>query len=242
MKYLASVLIALAVFLAPLSLSVGAPQTAQAYTGYPTFSIVSVVRNQSVTIQTYNLPAGDRFAVQMGNFGTRGVGGIRVATLNSGAGGSQTLTYNIPAGLKGYYSIAIRLQSTSGSGYYAYNWFYNNNAGSGGTVGKGGQPASGYSGYPTMYIERVRRNQNVTVRFYNLPANDEFKVTMGYMGTRGVGGIKVIALDTLTGGNQTHKFQIPSVLHGQYQIAIRIQSKTGSGYYAYNWFYNTNAN
>jgi hypothetical protein len=178
----------------------------------------------------------------MGNFGTRGVNGIRVATLKSGAGGSKTLTYSIPGGLKGYRSIAIRLQSTSGSGYYAYNWFYNNTAGtSSGNTGKGGQP-SGYSGYPTMFIERVRRNQNVTVRFYNLPANDEFKVTMGYMGTRGVGGIKVISLDTLSGGNQTHKFQIPSGLYGQYQIAIRIQSKTGSGYFAYNWFYNTNAN
>jgi hypothetical protein len=27
--------------------------------------------------------------------------------------------------MKGKSTIAIRIQSTSGGGYYAYNWFYN---------------------------------------------------------------------------------------------------------------------
>jgi hypothetical protein len=33
-------------------------------------------------------------------------------------------------------------------------------------------------------------------------------------------------------------FSIPSDLRGLTRIAIRIESKTGSGYFAYNWFFN----
>ena len=65
---------------------------------------------------------------------------------------------------------------------------------------------------------------------------------MGYYGTQGMGGIKVIWLDSIGGGNQTHTFTIPEAMKGQYKIAIRLQSKTGSGYYAYNWFYNNTTN
>ncbi len=58
--------------------------------------------------------------------GTRGINGIQVDTIKSGNGGSFSATFTIPSALKGYKQIAIRLQSTTGSGYYAYNWFYNN--------------------------------------------------------------------------------------------------------------------
>ena len=63
----------------------------------------------------------------MGAMGTRGVNGIKVATTSAGKGGIFTVTYNIPEALKGSYQIAIRLQSPT-SGYYGYNWFYNNTA------------------------------------------------------------------------------------------------------------------
>jgi hypothetical protein len=97
------------------------------YSGIPTFSIVSVVRDSSVTIKTNNFPANDTFQVTMGAYGTYGIGGVVVATTSSGAGGSFTVTYNIPSSLAGSYQIAIRLQSPTSS-YYAYNWFYNNTA------------------------------------------------------------------------------------------------------------------
>jgi hypothetical protein len=80
-----------------------------------------------VTIKTKNLPPNDKFKVTMGKFGTLGIGGTVVATTDSGAGGSITITYDIPAGLKGLSKIAIRMQSPT-SGYFAYNWFYNNTA------------------------------------------------------------------------------------------------------------------
>lgn len=93
------------------------------YTGYPAFAIVNVVRSQSVTIRGNNFPANTAFEVLMGNYGTLGVGGTTVQTLNSGAGGVFTATYAIPAVYSNTAQIAIRLQSASG--YYAYNWFYN---------------------------------------------------------------------------------------------------------------------
>lgn len=90
----------------------------------PTFSIVSVVANQSVTIQTHNFPANEQFEVRMGFFGTQGVNGTWVTNTATNSGGSFTTTYTIPANLRGLSTIAIRLQSASG--YYSYNWFYNN--------------------------------------------------------------------------------------------------------------------
>ena len=95
------------------------------YSGVPTFTITSVVRDSSVTILTNNFPANDTFNVRMGPIGTQGIGGILVGTVNSGAGGSFSATFNIPPSLYGSYQIAIRLESPT-TGYYAYNWFYNN--------------------------------------------------------------------------------------------------------------------
>ncbi|HNT53965.1 MAG TPA: hypothetical protein PKG95_04585 [Anaerolineaceae bacterium] len=95
-----------------------------AYTGIPTFSIQAVVRDQTVTILTKNLPPNQTFTVRMGAYGTRAIGGIVIGTTESGAGGALTLTYTIPDSLKGRYQIAIRMDSPQG--YYSYNWFYNN--------------------------------------------------------------------------------------------------------------------
>jgi hypothetical protein len=102
------------------------PTTPQpSYAGYPYFFIAAVVRDQTVTINAHNFPANDTFTVTMGPMGTRGAGGIVVGTTSTGGGGAFTTTYNVPAALAGSYQISIRLQSPS-SGYYAYNWFFNN--------------------------------------------------------------------------------------------------------------------
>ena len=89
----------------------------------PTFSIVSVQRDTSVTIRTSNFPPNQAFTVRMGALGTRGVNGTVVATTDSGAGGSFEATYSIPQNLQGRTTIAIRLESPQG--YFSYNWFYN---------------------------------------------------------------------------------------------------------------------
>ena len=219
-----------------LMLAAGAPQTMRvsASSGtIPTFSVIDVNPDKNITIRTYNFPANDTFAVLMGKIGTKGVNGIRVATQNSGKGGSFTAKYQIPDELKGLDLIAVRLQSTTGSGYFSYNWFVNNTSGTGGLV----NPRPGYTGFPTFSIVSVEQGKTVTIRTSNLPPEDTFTVYMGKMGTKAIGGIKV---DTFKSGNdkvQNLTFKIPDALKGRTQIAIRFQSPT-TGYFAYNWFWN----
>jgi hypothetical protein len=101
------------------------PQPPDGYKGIPTIWIEGVVRNQSVTIQTRNFPPKVNFDVLMGPIGTRAVNGYYVGHLYSGGGGTMTATYTIPPALRGSYKIAIRIQNPP-TGYYSYNWFYNN--------------------------------------------------------------------------------------------------------------------
>ena len=227
------ILVLLALPMGQLNVLASSEPASAAYSGYPTFSISSVVKNTTVTIKTHNLPPNDEFKVRMGKIGTKAVGGIVVGSFSSGSGGAKTLTFDIPADLKGLKQIAIRFDSTTGSGYFAYNWFWNNPSGGGGT-GTGGT-----AGYPTFKITAVVRNSSVTIKTYDLPKNDTFAVRMNKMGTKGVNGIKVDTFSSGSGGTQTFTFTIPDELKGLKQIAIRFDSTTGSGYFAYNWFYNT---
>lgn len=236
MKRLISIL-----FTIVLMLSFFAPAAAkevgpgiQHYVWYPYFYILSVVPNQSVTIQAYNFPANDSFTVTMGAYGSLGIGGTVVGTTSSGSGGSFVATYTIPSNLVGSYRIAIRLQSPT-SGYYAYNWFYNNVS-----TTPAPTPIPGYSGHPYFYINSVVKDTSVTIQAYNFPPDDTFTVTMGPYGSLGIGGTVVSTTSTGSGGGFTATYNIPAGLAGSYRIAIRLQSPT-SGYYAYNWFYNNSS-
>ncbi len=208
--------------------------TASAYSGYPYFHISSVSPDNSVTIKAYNFPANDTFKVMMNKIGTKGVNGIVVDTISTGTGGSFTATFSIPNTLKGQRQIAIRLQSTSGSGYYAYNWFYNAPA----KFGTGGPYPSKYKGHPTITVTKVVKDKYILLQMNNLPKNDQFTVLMGKYGTKGVKGIQISSFSTGAGGSQSIKVKIPKSLKGVSPIAVRIQSTSGSGYFAYNWFYN----
>lgn len=199
----------------------------------PTFSIASVVTDQTVTVTTSNFPANQNFVVTMGAMGTKGVGGIVVATTNSGVGGSFSATYNVPAQLKGAQQIAIRMQTTHANPYFAYNWFWNNTTGTGGT---GGIP--GYTGIPTFSIASVQMGSKVTIQTTNFPPNQSFTVTMGAMGTKGVNGVVVGTMNSGAGGALTATFNIPAQFANAYQVAIRAQTAHANPYFAYNWFYN----
>lgn len=218
------------------------PTQPPGYTGFPVFKILSVVADSSVTIETNNLPPNDSFVVTMGPMGTKGIGGIVVDTVDSGTGGTKQYTFSIPSSLYGSYKISIRMQSPT-SAYYAYNWFYNNTTGAvqpTATPGPSPTQPPGYTGYPAFNILSVVRDSSVTIKTINLPPSDSFVVTMGPMGTQGIGGIVVDTVDSGTGGTKQYTFSIPSALYGSYKISIRMQSPT-SGYYAYNWFYNNTA-
>jgi len=195
----------------------------------PTTDIVSVTVDTSVTLKTNNFPANDKFDVYMNTFGTLGIGGVKVATVDSGAGGSLTFTFNIPASLKGLDRIAIRLQSPT-SGYFAYDWFNNK---TGGTTSTPSVP----SVIPTFSIQSVVKDSTVTIQTANFPKNLKFDVLMNTFGTLGIGGVKVDTVDSAGGGTLTFTFNIPASLAGLDRIAIRLQSQTG-GYFSYNWFNN----
>lgn len=245
----------LAVFvIAPMQAS-----TSQA-AAIPTFSITAVVTDSTVTIQTFNFPKNDTFNVRMGLYGTQAIGGTLVTTQASGAGGSFTATYNIPAGLKGQQRIAIRLESPT-SGYYAYNWFWNNtttvaatatpgpSATPGPTATPGGPTATPAptktpnpnlpaSGFPSFTITAVDRNNTVTIKGTNFTKNDTYTVRMGNYGTLAIGGTVVdSAFKTDATGAFTATFNIPAGLKDLSRIAIRMDSPS-TGYYAFNWFWN----
>ncbi|KUK68832.1 MAG: hypothetical protein XD89_0930 [Anaerolineae bacterium 49_20] len=203
------------------------PEEPSTYTGIPTFTITDVVEDENVTIVTDNFPAEYNFDVLMGKIGTQGINGIYVTTVNSGAGGALTGTFDIPDELKGESKIAIRLQSDTDN-YYAYNWFYNND---------GNEPDPVYTGIPAISISSVEPDESVTVELHNFPYEKEFIVLMGKIGTRGIGGIEVTRIDSGDGGDFTETFEIPAELEGLNQIAIRLQTSDGV-FYAYNWFYN----
>ena len=90
---------------------------------------------------------------------------------------------------------------------------------------------------PTFTITDVVRNNSVTIQTANFPAHRTWTVTMGLMGTRGVGGVAAGTWDSGTGGSLTATFTIPASLADTHQIAIRLES---GSYYSYNWFYNNN--
>jgi hypothetical protein len=207
------------------------------YTGYPTFSIASVVKGEKVSITPKNFPPNDKFDVRMNWMGTRGEAGAIVETVTTNANGKLSdTTYKIPDFLAGAYQVAIRLESPT-SGYYAYNWFYNNTT-TGGTPPPTDPGKPSYVGYPTFAIGSVIRDKNVGIVPSNFPPNDSFNVRMNWMGTRGVGGTIVQTVTTDSKGNLSDlKYPIPGYLMGEYQIAIRLESPA-SGYYAFNWFYN----
>ncbi len=194
-----------------------------AYNGIPTFTIVSVITDQNVTIQTYNFPANYNFQVLMGAYGTQGIGGTPVATTNSGAGGSFQATFSIPAILQGYQRIAIRMQNTTG-GFFAYNWFWNNTS-------------TSSTGIPTFTVTGVVIDSTVTIAMVNLPVNYTFDVRMGALG---ISGTQVASFNSGAGGSLSATYSIPASLKGSHQIAIWIESTTG-GFFAFDWFSNNNS-
>ena len=93
------------------------------------------------------------------------------------------------------------------------------------------------STYPTFAISEVKTDESVTILTNNMPANKNFNVLMGEIGTKGIDGIVVATLNSDKGGSFLATFPIPEQLKGRAQIAIRLEG-TDNPYYAYNWFWN----
>lgn len=213
------------------------PASTRDYTGIPTFSIVSVRPNVDFTIQTNNFPANQLFDVRVGLMYTQGINGIKVGEIASGAGGSIQATFPIPAELHNQARLTIRAQTRHTTPYYAYNWFWNN-AGAAPGGGTGGQPVPSLpsTGAPTIRVCKVVRDGSIEFQTSNYPANMNFTVSMGPLGTQGLLGATAGTFNSGAGGSFRVSMPVPDAVKGLNQIAIRAQ---GSPYFSYNWFWNT---
>jgi hypothetical protein len=105
---------------------------AEAYSGdwllppgtYPHTVVNKINKNDSVKISGFNFTKNDEYTVRMAPFGNKAIGGIIVATFDTGDESTFTKKFEIPAGLQGISPIAIRFESKN-STYYAYDYFYN---------------------------------------------------------------------------------------------------------------------
>jgi hypothetical protein len=213
------------------------PTTVQAYSGYPTTSIASVVEGDSVTLNIYNLPKDIDFRVLIGKFGTLGVGGTKVATFDSEDGGTQVFTFDIPDALADETRLAIRIEATEGVPYFAYDWFNNNSDPDDDDASEGVTPPVSPTAITTR-IMKVVEGEDVTIKVMGLPKNIDFKVLIGKFGTLGVGGTQVGTFDSAGGGTQTFTYDIPDALIDEDRLAIRIESTEGTKVFAYDWFWN----
>lgn len=190
----------------------------------PLMAIESVVVNESVTVRTYNFPAGRTFLVRMGPNGTLGIDGTPVGTIDSALGGSFLATFPIPQNLKGLERIAIRAESNP---YFAYNWFDN-------------QPVEVIQ-TPTFRVCGVVRDTSVTIRTNSTFApNRDFLVLMNFMGTLGTNGYVVGSFNSGPTGVVSGTYPIPFGLQGLDQIAIRTE-QVGGSFFSYNYFNNQTA-
>jgi hypothetical protein len=203
----------------------------------PTFDIVNVTRNGTVTIETSNFPPNQTFFTTIGYIGSRGIGGIPVGSFDSNAGGTFQVQFTIPMALYNQGKLAIRTQTSHANPYYSFNYFHNTDGNVPPGPGQGGIPV--YSGIPTIDMTAVVRNVSVTFQTNNYPANQNFSVYMGPIGTRGLGGTLVGQFASGEGGSFDVTVPIPANLANSNQIAIRVQTNHPSPYYSYNWFNNT---
>lgn len=229
------------------------------YTTYPTyyptsystgtttnwsFSIANVKHNTSVTIKTYQFPSNVLFKARIGRSTGGGYEWLDLPDVDSGRGGSFDVVFNIPAEFQGTSQLVVRLiQNKKNGKTFRHDQWFSNVPGGSGTGGRGyyyyPYNYRTYGTIPTIWIVSVVRNSSVTIRTANFPANMDFQVLMGPMGTRGQ-GYHVTTFNSGAGGAMTLTFPIPPQLRGSYQISIRTQN-LWSGYYSYNWFYNNTA-
>ena len=94
------------------------------YGSVPLITVTDVNEGKNVTIKGYYFPKNTKFNVYIGNYGTAGVGGVKVSSFNTGNKTTFSATFTIPKTLKNKARLAIRVQSPK-KGVYSYNWFNN---------------------------------------------------------------------------------------------------------------------
>jgi hypothetical protein len=234
----------------PLSLSAvdqassqSAGTSVEIFTG-PTLWIGDVVKNKSVLIKVTDYDVKDSYHIYM----TKNEVNARkhlVGQITDKSAYIFNFTLDIPITLFGEEEIKIIIENkfNQHSGSVAFlnteEWKSINPVGYYTTtyVNTGGAAVSS-SANPFTNILNVVSNSEVTLQTFNFPADKEFIVTMGPIGTKGVGGIVVgTQLTGETGGSFIATYPIPSQLRGSEMIAIRFTS-TDSGHFSYDYFQN----
>ena len=215
---------------------------ANAHASVPLIYMDGVVRNETVQISGSHFPANQNFTVRMGPYGGYGINGAVSSTVVNSGNGTFTANVAIPAAMRDYTRIAIRLESGI---YSSYNWFWNNSTGNvqsssglqpreGETAGSGQVSiTSAYVGPPLMEVTAIN-GEVVTVNTSNFPPNTVFNFTMGSRGDEGFGP-SVGQINTGDGSPKSYNLTIPpSIAHYGY-IWIRAQSNV---HYGFVGFYN----
>lgn len=205
-------------------------------------NIVSVEKGQSVTIRVVDMPANKEFRVLMNTMGTQGAKGIEAGTGKTNSEGTFTKTFPIPASLKQESRIAIRIEATDKTGWYAYNWFVNSTSGSSsgsGSTGSSGVPAGSTSGSHNLSITDVEEDVSVEFQAQNLAANRPFQVWFDWENRSGtLKGAQSGTIRSDQNGKIVTSLRMPAALVDREEVRLRLQATDGSGIAAYAWFLN----
>lgn len=167
---------------------------------------------------------------------------ILVGYASNKIGEKFTKTYQIPGELKSYGELKVVVVNAfnghSGSMAFRYQQGYP-------SVDPYGYFTTSYLNAATTYVKatpytsilNVVPDQEVTLQVFNFPADKDFIVTMGPLGTRGVNGFVIGTQNSGEGGSFIVTYPIPSQLYGSDAIAIRLES-TSSAHFAYDYFKN----
>ena len=197
-------------------------------------AVTSVVEDKSVSFKAGNLLLNRTYSVYLDRKNSSDkITGVYVASITTNSNGYVATTVQIPLEYKDRRELSLRLVSNDGKSFVATSWFLNATS----NDGTGSGTVAGI--VPTFSILAVVKDDSVTIQTYNFPANKQFEVLMGRMGTQGINGVRVDKIKSDKDGSFKVTFSIPEKLQGRSQIALRLQAADGSGYYAYNWFYNS---
>lgn len=181
------------------------------------FDIITIIKDESITIRTRDFPVRTDFVVIMGKATNKAKDGVQAATWNSGKGGIVEATFSIPEEIKGERIIGVRIESKDG--YTAYNWFIN-------TTQYALVPDANIK--PSLVFSDVKKNQSVTVEAMNLPPFTTFRVRIGphYTFYRDYASVESVTTDK-TG---SAKFTIPFGKNVQDAEFVSVRLDGGSRY------------
>lgn len=207
-------------------------------------SIVSVEAGKSVTIKAENFPANKEFRVLMNRIGTLGEDGTHVGVARTDRNGTFTAKFDIPGSLRSQSRVAIRIEATDRSGYYAYNWFNNVTSSSGSASSTSTSPVatSTSSSGLRLSVTSVVEDSSVTIEGAHFPAEASFSVWMMWKNNQNV--THSVQVGTVRSGRDgaikaTVKF--PAEVRDRVMLAVMVRSTSGSVTSAATWFLNANS-